>query len=303
MDDPFARQLDLPQLVSDTRTIAGMVGVAPTDDHIQRLLEAYQPHFVGGAVGMRTTNKPVQQRELSLRYMDPMTPHDPYAIALEHGLLARDDHPIHAFMTETQATLPVMGYGIDAGVSHGFEKIWPLFGEAVPMERIYAMKSVPPAVQRYDEHFKTYDFTLCSLFAVDFWNKSMNVYFMFRERDKYPPERTVQMIRDLGLTLPADERELDINALALTIYYTFTWESQKVERLCFGVAHAPGDAAHVRIDPLFARLADDAPSPVPDLKHAIGTTYTPDNRNYLKIELDYSGKLFYALTGALNALP
>jgi 6-linalyl-2-O,3-dimethylflaviolin/7-geranyloxy-5-hydroxy-2-methoxy-3-methylnaphthalene-1,4-dione synthase len=294
--------LDIASLFRDIQHTARVAEVPCQADKVRPILEAYQDYFTCAAVALRTTNKPPGQRELSVRYIDIEQPHDPYAIALEHGFLTETGHPIDRFFRDVDAHYPILGYGIDLGVGHGFEKVWPLFSAALPIEDAYALPSMPASVQRYDDYFKTYDLRLFSLFAIDYWHKTMNIYFPVKKPGAYPPDRVAEMIADLGCQVPDDE-ELALNAQTGIIYLTFSWDSDRCERLSFGVPHVPKAQFPTHLDPVFARLFDDTPVRADEARGAFMTAYAPDNRDYLKIEIDYTGTMFNALGAAIQVMP
>jgi hypothetical protein len=297
------QKLDIQELYQNIEIVADLVDVPVDRDQVRRILDVYREQFQWGAVSFRTTTKPVGKRELSVRYIDIEHDHDPYAMALEHGLLAKEDHPIDRFLDDARTHYPMMAHGVDIGVSHGIEKIWPLFNAALPVDDLFKLPSMPAAVKHYTDHFAKYDLKLFTLFAIDYYNKSMNIYFPIKYPGQYPPERCADMISDLGFTVPSPE-ELAINATTGIIYYTFTWESLKCERLSFGVPHVPVDQFPSHLHPVFERMCSKMPLVAPERKASIQTAYLPDSRkDYLKIEVDYTGTMMMALGATIMLIP
>lgn len=295
-------KLDLDRLCTDLEVIAEMTEVQINQEVVQKILDAYGEHFEQGGVAFRTTNHPKGKRELCLRYLNA-NPHNPYAIALEHGLLTKVGHPIERLYADANERYPMICRGIDVGVTHGIEKIWPLFNVAVPVKDLFEIPSMPESVKSYADHFAKYDLKLFEGFAINYYQKSMNIYFLINRPGQYPPERCAEMIRDLGFTVPSDD-ELAINAKTGIIYHTFTWESPRCERLSFGVPHVPvpSDPYPGRLHPVFERLCNEMPVVAPQRKAAISTAYLADHsKDYLKIEVDYTGT-FAAVLGAQIAL-
>ena len=190
----------------------------------------------------------------------------------------------------------MLGYGIDFSVKHGFEKVWPFFSEALPTEEALSLTSMPYSVRNYRDHFARFGLDRFSLMAVDYWNKTANIYFMIKDASLYPPERIAAMIQDLGFKVPSQE-ELEINAKTVCIYHTFSWESDQVERLCFVLA-GPADQIPTHIDPLFTRFVNETPIQAEHHQFTYNTTYARRG-DYLKIEADYTGTIANALGAAM----
>lgn len=303
MEAQAKRQLDLERLSRDIATTAALCDVPYKEDVIRTILEVYEDYFLSAAVSFRTTNRPAGKRDLSIRYVDVQNPQgDPYDRALKHGFLTQEGHPIENLIPDAKTAYPILGYGIDLGASHGFEKIWPLFSEAIPIEKAYDLPAMPDSVRNYADYFAKYDLNLFSLFAVDYWHKTMNIYFPIKDPTPYPPERIAAMIADLGFQVPSQE-ELELNAQTGIIYYTFSWDSPHCERLSYGVPHMLERDFPTHLDPLFARLYQEAPTLTDEPRCAFMTAYGPNNSDYLKIEIDYTGTMMMALGAAIMVLP
>ncbi len=296
-------RLDLDQLCRDVEIIAQMVEAPVNKAVVKKVLETYQEQFHRGAVAFRTTSRPAGKRELSLRYLDNVS-HDPYAMALEHGLLVEEGHPIERLYAESQR-YPLMCQGVDIGVSHGIEKIWPMFNVALSVEDLFKFPSMPESVRAYTDYFASYDLKLFTLFALDYYNKSINIYFPIRRPGQYPPERCAAMISDLGFKTPSAE-ELALNAKTGIIYYTFTWDSPRCERLSFGLPHIPVPSAQfpAHLHPVFERLCNNMPVAASERRASLQTAYLPGgDKDYLKIEVDYTGTIMALLGATIMLVP
>jgi hypothetical protein len=289
---------NLEELYEDIVRTAEAVGVPCNAEAVWKLLSAYEEFFASSAVSLRTTTKPTEKRELSVRYIELDKPHDPYAMALEQGLIVPEGHPIEKVIPELQAHYPAMGYGVDIGAEHGFEKIWPFFKVEVPLEEIYTLSSLPPGIKNYAAHFRKFGFKKVGLLAVDFWNKTVNVYFYANNRETFTPERLGEMLKELGFGVPSAE-ELEHSSHALCVYYTFSWTSDFVERVCFVMA-APEELLPKHLHPLFAQYADRVPIRAQRRIFFYNTTYATKG-DYLKIEADYRGTMSEVLRAASEA--
>jgi len=148
-------------------------------------------------VSFRTTSKPLERRDLSVRYMEFDKPHDPFAMALRMGLLPQR-HPIEKVIPQLQSDCQLMGYGVDVGMSYGLEKIWPFFSADVPLDEFYALSSMPSHLKRYDAHFRRYGIKGVQLVGLDFRNKTFNIYCAFTHDHPMTLELLTQMLNDLA---------------------------------------------------------------------------------------------------------
>src|SRR5512133_136526 len=136
MAEPIKLENDLQQFFRDIQVAAGVAGVPYNEAVIQKNLMAYEDYFRTSPTALRTTTKPPEKRDLSVRYMQAAIPHDPFAIALEKGLLTCQGHPIEEAAAELQARFNICGQGVDFSVDHGFEKTWPIFNPALSVDDI-----------------------------------------------------------------------------------------------------------------------------------------------------------------------
>ncbi|MBI5958385.1 MAG: hypothetical protein HY866_06615, partial [Chloroflexi bacterium] len=214
--------------MADIKAAAEIAGAPCQDDVVWAILNAYETYFSEDAVAFRITTKATP--ELNVRYQT-LRPHDPYAIALEHGFLKRVNHPAHDVVTELRAKRPDAGFLIDIGVTHGFEKIWGFFATPLSIEEVCALKSTPQSLRSHLDLFKHYGLNWVSVVGVDYLSHTTNPYFM---KGSFPnsPEIAAQMVVDMGFELPSAE-DNNFNSGAFVLYPTFTWDSSSVERVSF----------------------------------------------------------------------
>ncbi len=280
-------KLDLATTLADIERAAA-VAETPVDLNLSRaVLQAYWESFSQRAVSFRTSTKPREKRTLNVRYVDLEQLTDPWPVALEAGLLKPAGHAIESLYAEVAAQYPVVGYGVDFGVAHGIEKIWQFFSiDPQPIDRIAGLSSFPPAARTSFPLFRRYGLEACSLFGFDFRNRSINVYFM-RPPGFFSPEQLAGMIADAGFAVPSPEM-LQYSSMAVPIYFTFTWDSPQVERLCFGVAAFDDAQVPRHLDPLIERYVAGAPFVTPARTFIFNVTLARSG-DFIKIENDYSG--------------
>jgi hypothetical protein len=190
---------DLDLMVKDFGKICEIVGVDYNEDAAKKVITAYKEFFAGAPVSIRTTTKPVERRDVALRYVEFFMPHnpDPYTHAINEGLLKRNGHPIHNMIVEAMNTFQMMGYGVDVDASTGLSKIWPFI---VPgsINPIFLMKSIPESMKNYRDYFNKHGLTAFSLFAFDFLHNTTNIYFMLKQPPKATYESCIELVEDLG---------------------------------------------------------------------------------------------------------
>jgi hypothetical protein len=287
--DRFNRhQTDLRRLCRDIETAAEITGVSYNKDVVQSVLDAYGLFYSEAPVAFTTSTRPRQERGLSVRYVDFQVPHDPYEIALKHGLIREEAHPIYNLLPEIRSKMPLLGYGVDLDVSYGLTKIWS-FVIPESTEEALQLYHLPPGVKDHAAYFDKHRLTVFSFLALDFREKSANIYFTRRPGEPLETTRIIEMIEDLELPVP-DEEVLAHCTRAATIYFTFNWQSPRVQRLCFSMSAS--DPSHVpgHLHPLLEAYANHAPILARQRKFIYSAVLSRGGE-YIKIENDYTGSM------------
>jgi hypothetical protein len=181
-----------------------------------------------------------------------------------------------------------MGYGVDVDATTGLSKIW-VFIVPGSIEPIFSMKSAPKSMKKYREYFNKHDLTAFSLFAFDFLHKTTNIYFMLKQPPIAKYENAIALVEEIGFT--PDKKEAMEGCLnAVHLNYTFSWDSDKVERLCFGVAGDTPEEIPVHLHPLMEKFVVETPLQSDSTKFIWGIAFT-DSKFYYKIENDYNGAM------------
>jgi len=283
----FRYKTDLKQLYDAIIQTAHIADVPYNTDIIWRVLNAYPDFFSGSSIAFRTTTKAKEKRGLNVRYIELGVPHDPYLIALSEGLITKQGHPIDDFLSEIQSQYSIRGYGVDFEVNYGFEKIWSFFPDAPqPIEAIYSLSSLPDSIRNYADYFAKYELATVNVFGLDYRHNSMNLYFPMERPGAFPPHKIASMIEDLELEIPTQEI-LEYCSIANPVYYTFSWDSSKIERLCFAVVTSDLSLIPVHLDPVIARYTAQAPFAGNARTFIFNITFG-SSEDYIKIENDYT---------------
>ncbi|MHA1884419.1 MAG: aromatic prenyltransferase [Promethearchaeota archaeon] len=290
VESNFKCSNDLEQMIKDFAKICDITGVNFNENAARKAFDAYKEFFTGAPVSIRTTTKPVERRDVALRYVEFFMPHnpDPYTHAINEGLIKIDDHPIHDMFKEVMDTFQMMGYGVDVDASTGLSKIWPFI---VPgsIEPLFTLKSAPESIKNYRDYFIKHGLTDFALFAFDFLHNTTNIYFMIQQPPKPSYDSCVSLVEDLGLKIDSEEA-MEGCRRAVHLNYTFNWESDKLERLCFGIAADTHEEVPVHFHPLIEKFVKESPLQSESQKFIWGVTFT-NNGLYYKIENDYNGAM------------
>lgn len=290
IESDFKCKNDLDQMVKDFAEICEFAGVTFNENAVWKTFNAYKEFFSGSPVSIRTTTKPVEKRDVALRYVEFFMPHDPdpFTNAINKGLIVKDDHPIYKMYEEAMDTFQMMGYGVDVDASTGFSKIWPFI---VPgsIEPIFSMKYAPKSMKKYRDYFIKHDLTHFSLFAFDFLHKTTNIYFMLKRPPNATYESCMALVEDLGFEL-ASKEAMEGCLTAAHLNYTFTWDSDICERLCFGMGCDTTEEVPVHFHPLMKEFVEKTPLQSDSRKFIWGVTFS-NKGFYYKIENDYNGTM------------
>lgn len=289
----FKHNTDLQRFHDDIVKACEISDSPYSSDAIWSVLNTYSDFFKGAPTSFRTTTH--ERRDVNARYIEFGVPHDPFPMALEAGLIKREGHPVENIIPEMQARFPFDGfggYGVDFGASYGLEKIWGFFNGAQLIEDVYQMPSLPPSIQAHADYFAKYNLNDPRLIGVDFRSRSFNLYFFACDIKGYSPEVMIGMIKDSGFAVPSEEL-LGYCIKSLPIYYTFTWDSPSVERLCFCTV-VEREEAPTHLHPVIQRYVSDVPVLNPHSPFVLNITMARGG-DYVKIENDYTGTVGLAM--------
>lgn len=281
---------DLEQMIKDYAKLCEISEVKFNENTTRKVFNVFKKFFIGAPVSIRTTTKPVERRDVALRYVEFFMPHnpDPYTKAINERLIEKDDHPIHEMIQETLETFQLMGYGVDVDASTGLSKIW-VFIVPGSIEPIFSMKTAPKSMKRYRDYFIKHGLIAFSLFAFDFLHKTVNIYFMLKQPPKAIYENSVALVEELGFKTDTKEA-MEGCCKAVHLNYTFSWDSDNIERFCFGMAGDNPKEIPVHFHPLMKKFVEETPLQSDSTKFIWGLAYT-NNGFYYKIENDYNGAM------------
>jgi hypothetical protein len=264
---------------------AGLLDIACSRDKVLPVLTAYQD-VLADAVIVFSMASGRHSTELDFSISVPSGHGDPYAIALSNGLTARTDHPVGAFLSDTRERCPIGMYAIDGEVTGGFKKTYAFFppDDLQGLSKLAEIPSMPRSAAENADLFARYGLDKVQMTSVDYNRRQANLYFGDLSPEYLEPEAVLSMLREMGLREPG-ELGLEFAKRSFAIYPTLSWDSSKVERICFAVittdptivpAQAESDVA------LFSKYANNAPYAYAGERRTLvyGLTLSPDEEYY-----------------------
>ncbi|MGW4719529.1 aromatic prenyltransferase [Nocardia sp. NPDC004260] len=273
---------ELEDLYAAIEESARLWNVPCTREAVRPTLTAYGTMLTRSVISLRVVTDARRSGDLDYRFLTLPSDIDPYDIALSNELVSETDHPVGALLDQVRERCPIHSYGIDVGVVGGFKKIWPFF-PADGMQKVSELAelpSMPPGLADHVGMFARHGLEdKVGLLGIDYHDKTMNVYFPGLPAECFEPRAIVSLHRDAGLPDPSDDF-LSLTEKAFDIYATFSWESCRIERLCFPVITPDPTTLPVRIEPRFEQLVDKVPVRTTDRRFTYAATSSPDGESY-----------------------
>lgn len=259
-----------PADLSIIEEVSRLVGVDCSRETVRSILTAYGDTLDQAVAAFRVATGERNAGDLDCRYTMLPAALDPYAVAVEHGLVEATDHPVGSLLGELHAGVPIGFSGIDFGVVGGFKKTWSFFplDDLKPLSELVALPSMPAAAAGNLELFTRYGVAeKVSLVGIDYRHRSVNLYFGAAPASVFRRETLTSLLEEVGLPAPS-ERLLRFAGAAFGIYATVTWDSPKVQRIT---------VAAMIDDPL------SLPVPIePDIEHFLkNSPYRTDGHQFV----------------------
>jgi hypothetical protein len=206
---------------------------------------------------------------------------DPYARALSSGLLPETGHPIGALLPDIQGRCSISAYGVDCGVADGFKEIYSFYrlDDMPGLSRLAGIPSMPPSLAENASFLAQHgvDGNVVGLTAINYQHRTVNVYFGGLRLEQ---ESILSLLRGMGMPEPG-ERALELMQKAFAIYPTFSWDSPKINRICFAVVSQDPLAVPTRFEPGIEQFVNSAPHTYAGKRILVyGFTFAPDEEYY-----------------------
>ncbi|MFJ7269998.1 aromatic prenyltransferase [Streptomyces sp. NPDC099050] len=278
------------ELYSILEESARLLDVACSPDKVWPILNTYGETFAHDStvVAFRVATGVRHVGELDCRFTTYPKKQDPYALALSNGLVAGTDHPVGALLSEMQARLPIDSHAIDIGVVGGFKKIYAFFtpDDLQQLSKFVELPSMPRSLADNGEFFTRHGLDdKVGVIGIDYQNRTVNVYFNDVPAECLESNAIASMLHELGFAEPS-EQMLKLGQEAFGLYVTLSWDSSKIERICFAVTTTDLEALPVQIEPEIDKFVSGVPYGGADRKFVYGVALAPEGE-YYKLESHY----------------
>jgi hypothetical protein len=240
---------------------ARLLDVPCSRDKVLPVLTAYGDALTESVIVFSMATGKSRAGELDYSFVMLPKDVDPYALALANGLTPKTDHPVGALPRDLDERCPVESYGSDFGVVGGFKKTYSVFpvDDLQTLSTLTDIPSMPRSAADNAGFFARYGLDdKVKMIGIDYEHRTMNLYFAMLPPEFRDPKTIVSMLRELGLPEPS-ERMLEFAQQSFSIYPTLSWDSSKIERICFALI-APGSMPlPAGIEPEVELFAGSAP--------------------------------------------
>ncbi|WP_225837201.1 aromatic prenyltransferase [Streptomyces sp. NK08204] len=222
-------------LYSAIEESAELLGVDCSRDKVWPVLTAYEDALADAVIAFRAGTGTRHAGDLDCRFTMAPGEIDPYKQALSTGLLTDTDHPVGVLLSDIEERCPVGAYAIDFGVVGGFKKTW-LFFSPENMQELSKLAEIPSMPRSLAENLDTFarhglDGEV-SLIGIDYRHRTVNLYFSKPPAECFEQKTILSMHSEMGLPDPTQQL-LEFGQEAFGIYATLSWDSPKVERMCY----------------------------------------------------------------------
>ncbi|MDQ0757390.1 aromatic prenyltransferase [Streptomyces canus] len=253
-------EADIESLYSTMREAAQLVGVACSRDDAWPVLTAFRD-VIDSTVVFNIVTSGGRVKDVSFDFTMPPSAGDPYDIALAHGLVEETSHPIRVLFQDIRKRFPVSAHGVDHGISRGFNKTYIVFplGGFRDLAELADVPSMPAGLREHMSTFAEYGLDgKVSAMAVDYANRTWNVYFNGLGAEQVERRAVLSMVRAFGLPEPSG-RLLDFIGTSSAMYPTFGWDSSRIERISFSMRTTDPAELPSRAEPVLEKFARSVP--------------------------------------------
>ncbi len=276
--------------LSNLKAIAKTCGVEIQEEKLLPVLNCYREPLEYETVYIKTTNRDLTPREFFIRPGSAAKWFDLAAMARDHGLADFYDNPLYKVYLSICNEVGAVGSMVDINVEGEIKKFYAYFAhKAQPLERIGKCENLPESLFKNSALLKSLGLERFVIFGVDFQNNSFNFYYHTDELGLCRAKlESIFTALDFQLPSAAILKELEN---AATIYFTFTYTSDRIERLCFTRIYEDSMEKPVEFAPALREFIEEAPIKTAKRNLLMGFTFEKKG-GYLKVELDYRSSLY-----------
>lgn len=213
-----------------------LVGAPCPPEALVPVLTAYAAGLDDAGIVLSVSTLTHPPAEVDYTITVPAQGPDPYAVAVEHGLVTPDDHPAATLLAQITGAVPVSEYFIDGGAASGFSKIYAHFPfDMRTLARLADLPSMPRSLADNAGLFARHHLHEVAMVGIDYRRRTVNAYFAQLPGEFGDAENILSLHRALGLPEPGG-RLLDFARRSFRVYVTAAWDSPRIERICYAPA-------------------------------------------------------------------
>ena len=275
---------ELGKLYSAIDEIAQLVEVPCSREKVWPLLTAYgdgDDSLVQSVIAFRLATDARHAGELDCRFTIPEGV-DPYACALSKGLTPETDHPAGVLISEVQERCPIDTYAIDFGVVGGFTKIYSFFppSDSQDLSKLAEIPSMPRNLGACIDVFARYGMgEKASCVGIDYAAKTANIYLTGTSAEFFEQKNVLAMLRETEQPEPS-EQMLKLAEAGFGVYITLSWDSPKIERICFATMASDPMELPIPIEPRIEKFVKRMQYSNPQSKFVCAVASSPRGEYY-----------------------
>jgi 6-linalyl-2-O,3-dimethylflaviolin/7-geranyloxy-5-hydroxy-2-methoxy-3-methylnaphthalene-1,4-dione synthase len=234
----FLAGTDLKQLWEMLMSVARHTGIAVDEVRTRAILEAYSQYYRKSPVSLRYVLNPAEGQALSVRYLETVGAHtpDPLTTAVIRGFVDENGSPMFALFEEMKLQCDVLGYGVDMDVMKGTKKFRAVLSP-VPIDYLRILSRLPDSVTSTIKLLKSHGMNRIFMLGFDFEHQQLNLYVLIRNSRRLASDKLLAMMNDLQIPTPPTPL-LEHCGHARAVVFSFSWQSDRVERICFTSLYA-----------------------------------------------------------------
>lgn len=266
------------------------------EDKLRPIFECYKDIAERDSIYIKTTDRDLVPRELFVRFGHAAKWFDLAAMAKSSGIMDVYDNRAYKAYAAICAAIPVMGSMVDISTQGSIHKFYAFLTQnQQPLRKLRKCADLPASLFKNAPLLESWGCKRFGIFGVDLRHHSLNFYF-YTSQMRFDQTCAKTMLTTLGFPLPSAEILTEIGGAAI-IYFTFTYATDRIERICFTKVYEDSPEIPVAMAPPLKDYIESAP--LKAVKRNLLLGYTFHNAgSYLKVELDYKASL--GIPGAMR---
>ncbi|MFB8776944.1 aromatic prenyltransferase [Streptomyces broussonetiae] len=231
---------DAEKLYTAIEETARLVGAPCSRQKVWPVLDAYREALPGGGVVFSAQAGESHAGELDYGLSVPASVSDPYAHAVERGLIPATDHPAGRLLAQVSDYCQAGEHFADCSVRRGLRKLYAHFPRNLtPVAKLAQLEAMPGAVAENVALFTRHGLDNVVMFGVNYQSRTVSLYFQFTAEGRLSPQTIGALLEDIGLAEPS-AGTLAFAHRSFRANVTLSWDSPDIQRIAFAPPPGPG---------------------------------------------------------------